>query len=98
MPQLGQPLVQQTPGGTSNNVATAGCSAGSRSTGGSGSGSGSTTPVRKISATEFEKGGLLTPIVTTVDGCPTFLTPPVDTIRYTAHHDLYNNILLIASG
>ncbi|CAG0881745.1 unnamed protein product [Cyprideis torosa] len=40
-------------------------------------GSGATTPVRKISATEFEKGGLLTPIVNTVDGCPTFISQPL---------------------
>ncbi|XP_014360109.2 dual 3',5'-cyclic-AMP and -GMP phosphodiesterase 11 isoform X3 [Papilio machaon] len=38
-----------------------------------GSGSGATTPVRKISAHEFERGGLLKPLVTTVDGTPTFL-------------------------
>ncbi|CAG0919146.1 unnamed protein product [Notodromas monacha] len=72
---LGQNQSQGQSGGTGS---------GSRSGAGSGSGSGSTTPVRKISATEFEKGGLLTPIVTTVDGCPTFLTPPVDTIRFAA--------------
>lgn len=42
-------------------------------------GSGATTPVRKISAHEFEKGGLLKPIVTTIDGTPTFLSPPVTT-------------------
>lgn len=39
------------------------------------SNSGATTPVRKISAHEFERGGLLRPIVsTTVDGVPTFLS------------------------
>ncbi|RWS26377.1 dual 3':5'-cyclic-AMP and -GMP phosphodiesterase 11-like protein, partial [Leptotrombidium deliense] len=40
--------------------------------------SGATTPVRKISATEFEKGGLfLRPMVsTTQDGTPTFLPIP----------------------
>ncbi|VVC90390.1 unnamed protein product [Leptidea sinapis] len=38
-----------------------------------GSSSGATTPVRKISAHEFERGGLLKPLVTTVDGTPTFL-------------------------
>ncbi|XP_066992443.1 dual 3',5'-cyclic-AMP and -GMP phosphodiesterase 11 isoform X2 [Anabrus simplex] len=37
-------------------------------------GSGATTPVRKISAHEFERGGLLKPIVNTVDGTPTFLS------------------------
>ncbi|KAA0203086.1 hypothetical protein HAZT_HAZT005710 [Hyalella azteca] len=36
---------------------------------------GATTPVRKISAHEFEKGGLVKPIVTTIDGTPTFLSP-----------------------
>lgn len=39
---------------------------------------GATTPVRKISAHEFEKGGLLKPIVTTIDGTPTFLSPAVN--------------------
>ena len=37
---------------------------------------GSGTPVRKISAHEFERGGLTKPLVTTVDGSPTFLSPP----------------------
>lgn len=37
--------------------------------------SGSGTPVRKISAHEFERGGLTKPLVTTVDGAPTFLSP-----------------------
>nr|XP_040238527.2 dual 3',5'-cyclic-AMP and -GMP phosphodiesterase 11-like isoform X5 [Anopheles coluzzii] len=37
-------------------------------------GSGATTPVRKISAHEFERGGLLKPIVNTIDGTPTFLS------------------------
>ncbi|XP_044758218.1 dual 3',5'-cyclic-AMP and -GMP phosphodiesterase 11 isoform X2 [Coccinella septempunctata] len=37
-------------------------------------GSGATTPVRKISAHEFERVGLLKPIISTVDGQPTFLT------------------------
>ncbi|XP_067136235.1 LOW QUALITY PROTEIN: dual 3',5'-cyclic-AMP and -GMP phosphodiesterase 11-like [Centruroides vittatus] len=42
------------------------------------SGSGATTPVRKISAHDFERGGLLRPIVsTTVDGTPTFLPLPL---------------------
>ncbi|CAH1119376.1 unnamed protein product [Phaedon cochleariae] len=39
-----------------------------------GSSSGATTPVRKISAHEFERGGLLKPMINTVDGQPTFLT------------------------
>lgn len=48
------------------------CSAGG---GGGSSSSGATTPVRKISAHEFEKGGLLKPMIsTTSDGTPTFLT------------------------
>ncbi|CAG7733848.1 unnamed protein product [Allacma fusca] len=38
-------------------------------------GSGATTPVRKISAQEFERGGLIKPMVTTIDGTPTFLSP-----------------------
>ncbi|XP_017783345.1 PREDICTED: dual 3',5'-cyclic-AMP and -GMP phosphodiesterase 11 isoform X3 [Nicrophorus vespilloides] len=37
-------------------------------------GSGATTPVRKISAHEFERGGLLKPMISTIDGTPTFLT------------------------
>lgn len=37
-------------------------------------GSGATTPVRKISAHEFERVGLLKPIISTVDGQTTFLT------------------------
>ncbi|XP_054713241.1 dual 3',5'-cyclic-AMP and -GMP phosphodiesterase 11-like isoform X2 [Uloborus diversus] len=40
--------------------------------------SGTSSPVRKISAHEFERGGLLRPIVsTTVDGVPTFLSLPL---------------------
>ena len=46
----------------------------SLSTGSRSTGSGGATPVRKISAQEFEKGGLTKPWVTTVDGSPTFLT------------------------
>ncbi|RUS86748.1 hypothetical protein EGW08_005471 [Elysia chlorotica] len=37
--------------------------------------SGANTPVRKISAQDFERGGILNPIVSTVDGLPTFLGP-----------------------
>lgn len=37
--------------------------------------SGANTPVRKISAQEFDKGGLLNPMISTVDGLPTFLGP-----------------------
>lgn len=44
------------------------------SSSGRGGGSGATTPVRKISAHEFERGGLLKPIVNTIDGTPTFLS------------------------
>lgn len=51
----------------------AGNSSSGRSGGGAG-GSGATTPVRKISAHEFERGGLLKPIVNTIDGTPTFLS------------------------
>ncbi|CAG9827483.1 unnamed protein product [Diabrotica balteata] len=36
--------------------------------------SGATTPVRKISAHEFERSGLLKPMINTIDGQPTFLT------------------------
>ncbi|XP_068140375.1 dual 3',5'-cyclic-AMP and -GMP phosphodiesterase 11 isoform X2 [Drosophila tropicalis] len=45
-------------------------------------GSGATTPVRKISAHEFERGGLLKPIVNTIDGTPTFLSigPQLDNV------------------
>ncbi|KAG7205543.1 hypothetical protein KM043_007520 [Ampulex compressa] len=50
-----------------------GGAASSSGRGGSG-GSGATTPVRKISAHEFERGGLLKPIVNTIDGTPTFLS------------------------
>jgi dual 3',5'-cyclic-AMP and -GMP phosphodiesterase 11 len=42
---------------------------------GSKNSSGSGTPVRKISAHEFERGGLTRPLVNTVDGAPTFLSP-----------------------
>lgn len=49
--------------------------AGNSSSGrGGAGGSGATTPVRKISAHEFERGGLLKPIVNTIDGTPTFLS------------------------
>lgn len=41
-------------------------------------GSGATTPVRKISAHEFERGGLLKPMISTIDGTPTFLTGAAD--------------------
>lgn len=51
-------------------VGTSGC-CGSGGGGASGP-SGTTTPVRKISAHEFERGGLK-PMVITVDGTPTFL-------------------------
>lgn len=51
----------------------AGNSSSGRGGGGTG-GSGATTPVRKISAHEFERGGLLKPIVNTIDGTPTFLS------------------------
>lgn len=38
-------------------------------------GSGMATPVRKISAHEFERGGLLRPLVSNVDGTLTFISP-----------------------
>ncbi|XP_038114377.1 dual 3',5'-cyclic-AMP and -GMP phosphodiesterase 11 isoform X2 [Culex quinquefasciatus] len=47
---------------------------GGQGTSSSRAGSGATTPVRKISAHEFERGGLLKPIVNTIDGTPTFLS------------------------
>ncbi|ESP03835.1 hypothetical protein LOTGIDRAFT_156433 [Lottia gigantea] len=37
--------------------------------------SGANTPVRKISAQEFDKGGILKPMISKVDGTPTFLDP-----------------------
>ncbi|XP_076275269.1 phosphodiesterase 11 isoform X2 [Rhynchophorus ferrugineus] len=43
-------------------------------------GSGATTPVRKISAHEFERGGLLKPMISTVDGQPTFLTSTTEDV------------------
>ena len=44
-------------------------------------GSGTATPVRKISAHEFERGGLLKPMVTnTSDGTPTFLTDEIASV------------------
>ena len=39
-------------------------------------GSGAATPVRKISAHEFER--VVKPLVTRVDGTPTFLSVPAD--------------------
>ena len=55
--------------------------------------SGSGTPVRKISAHEFEKGGLIKPLVSMVDGTHTFLSPPVTSevtgqIRKRSRHDV----------
>ncbi|XP_055386324.1 dual 3',5'-cyclic-AMP and -GMP phosphodiesterase 11-like isoform X2 [Condylostylus longicornis] len=52
------------------------------------SGSGATTPVRKISAHEFERGGLVKPIVNTIDGTPTFLSIgfPHNNNPHTYHH------------
>ncbi|XP_076074511.1 dual 3',5'-cyclic-AMP and -GMP phosphodiesterase 11-like isoform X5 [Mytilus galloprovincialis] len=37
--------------------------------------SGTNTPVRKISAQEFDRGDTLDPIISTIDGTPTFLGP-----------------------
>ena len=45
--------------------------------------SGGATPVRKVSAHEFEKGGLTKPLVTTIDGTPTFLSPPTSASELT---------------
>ncbi len=47
------------------------------------SGSGGATPVRKVSAHEFEKGGLTKPLVTTIDGTPTFLSLPTHSSELT---------------
>ena len=58
---------QQMPSSTAQSK---GLSCGSKNSSGSG------TPVRKISAHEFERGGLTKPLFNTVDGSPTFLTPP----------------------
>ncbi len=61
---------------------------------GSKNSSGSGTPVRKISAHEFERGGLTKPLVNTVDGAQTFLSPPVaaesvtGTVRKRSRNDL----------
>lgn len=45
-------------------------------------GSGAATPVRKVSAHEFERGGLLRPLVSNVDGTLTFISP---TLSEDAH-------------
>lgn len=74
----GNPVV--TPTGNERQPAAIGASSCGGGGGGGGGGnggagsanSGTTTPVRKISAHEFERGGLK-PMVTTVDGTPTFL-------------------------
>ena len=51
----------------------------STGSGGSRPSSGANTPVRKISAQEFERGGqVLKPMVSTVDGMPTFLGAAAD--------------------
>ncbi|XP_045612684.1 dual 3',5'-cyclic-AMP and -GMP phosphodiesterase 11 isoform X1 [Procambarus clarkii] len=66
-------------GGVYSGAAGGGGEAGGGASGqppGSRTSSGAATPVRKISAHEFEKGGLVKPIVTTIDGTPTFLSPP----------------------
>jgi len=56
----------------------------SQSTGSKSTSSGGTnTPVRKISAHDFEKGGLTKPLVTTIDGTPTFLSPPTNSCELT---------------
>ena len=41
--------------------------------------------MRKISAHEFERGGLTKPLVTTVDGAPTFLSPPNANSEFSNH-------------
>ena len=44
---------------------------------------GTNTPVRKISAHDFEKGGLTKPIVSCIDGTPTFLSPLTSSYEFT---------------
>lgn len=51
--------------------------------------SGANTPVRKISAQEFEKGGILNPMISTVEGVPTFLSPS-PTAQSPSQGKLYN--------
>ena len=51
--------------------------------------SGANTPVRKISAQEFDKGGLLKPLVLTVDGTPTFLGPSMKMSESTSSSKQY---------
>ncbi|TRY74606.1 hypothetical protein TCAL_00771, partial [Tigriopus californicus] len=63
------------------------------SCGSKGSSSGNGTPVRKISAHEFERGGLSKPLVMTIDGTHTFLSPPSSCevsgqIRKRSRHDV----------
>lgn len=65
---LSSPSHQVNPAPTSGSSLPASTAPSSRA------GSGATTPVRKISAHEFERGGLLKPIVNTIDGTPTFLS------------------------
>ncbi|KAE8744838.1 hypothetical protein FOCC_FOCC008562 [Frankliniella occidentalis] len=72
------PGAQVAGGGGGGGMAPGGCSGSAAAmpagAAASRSGSGATTPVRKISAHEFERGGLLKPIVNTIDGTPTFLS------------------------
>lgn len=90
--QQSQPVPTGVSAATANNRAIVG-SAGSKNSSGSG------TPVRKISAHEFERGGLTKPLVTTVDGAHTFLSPPLPScvesldgrgqlIRKRSRHDI----------
>lgn len=51
--------------------------------GNSKAGSGMATPVRKISAHEFERGGLLRPLVSNVDGTLTFISPATNEETHT---------------
>merc|ERR1719464_2335284 len=64
---------------SSSTRATRSLSTGSKST----SSGGSNTPVRKISAHDFEKGGLTKPIVSCIDGTPTFLSPLTSSYEFT---------------
>ena len=63
-----------SPTGGGGDTGSNGSNSRSNSKSNSRSNSGANTPVRKISAQEFEKGGqILSPMVSTVDGTPTFL-------------------------
>ena len=74
LPHSGLPVAGQGPG-SATGVPGDALSTSSTTSSNSKPSSGANTPVRKISAQEFEKGGLLRPIVSNVDGTLTFLDP-----------------------